>query len=153
MTETEIRTHLVRLARKYGGANLIYGAAYMLLDDTHLPEDFGVHVGAVEPIGRALKTTLAMASLAGGRRRLAELLANGELESGTEIACEFDETPRPLTGPVDIMHCTLHDPDRRIQHWVVSHLVALAQFDTLLEAVEFVKARGLELDHTCGCRA
>jgi hypothetical protein len=135
MTETEIRTHLVRLARKHGGANLIYGAAYTLLDDDHLPEDFGVHIEAVEPVGRAVKTTLAMASRAGRRTRLAELLANGELELGTEIACSLDETPRPLTGPVDIVHWTLDGPYTRIQHWVLSRFFALAQFDTLPEAL------------------
>jgi hypothetical protein len=151
VSETEIRIQLVRLARKYGGANLIYGAANALLEDGHLPEDFGVYVKAVEPIVQALKTTFAMASRAGGRRRLAELLANGELELWTETACSLDQAPRPLTGPVDIAHCTLDVPDRRIQHAVFSHLVAFAEFDTLVEALEFVKAHGLELDHTCGC--
>ena len=151
MTETEIRTHLVRLARKYGGANLIRGAAITLVEDCIFPEEFGVHVKVVESVGRAVNTTLAMASRAGGRRRLAEFIENGELELATSCYCECDESPKPLTGPVDIVHVQLDGEGTRIRHDVLSHLYVLAEFDTLAEALEFVKVRGLELDQTCRC--
>ena len=66
---------------------------------------------------------------------------------------ETDEALIPLNGPVDIRHW-FDNVRTRIVHSVLSHLVALAEFATLGEALEYVEARKLELDRIecCPCK-
>jgi hypothetical protein len=149
MTNVEIRKRLTHLARKYGGQSLLHGLSCELVDDA-MPEELGVDASGYVPIRRAVALAVSMATRFGGLPQLRELLESGQLEWVTEIMCEVSESPRRLTGPVDVVHVTEHR-DGPYRHGVVSHCVVLAAFDSLDEALEYVKARGLELDKACSC--
>jgi hypothetical protein len=152
MNDSEIRKQLERIARKYGGSNLLWGAANVLHDpsnedETGEPSDYGIDAGKHVPIDRAVTLALSMAP----RAKLRELIDNGELEFWTSFACELDESPQLLSGPVDIIHVHETAFDSSFRHWVRSHGHSLAEFDTLDEALDYVKRRGLELDQSCDC--
>jgi hypothetical protein len=159
-----IRKQLVHIARKFGGCNLVCGAANALHDpdnphESGMPSDYGIDVGRHVPINRAVTIVLSMTS----RAKLREVIDNGELELWTSVACELDDSPQPLTGPVDVLHVetsdearTLADRDdaktrRKIEHWVCSHKRCLASFANLHDALEYVRSRKLELDKVCPC--
>src|SRR5262249_5702018 len=146
MIDSEIRKQLKHLARKYGGGNLLWGAACVLADEAAEPSDFGIDARGVVPLGRAVNTTLSMAGRAGGRARLAELIENGELAEWTQVCCQLDETPQPLTGPVDIRPVHERAGSERFEYWVISHEYCLARFATVAEALEYVKTHSPELD-------
>jgi hypothetical protein len=145
----DLERQLKHLARKYGGANLLWGAAHALGRTS--PDDYGIAAAKHVAVRRAVKLTLAMAYLHGGRQTIREIIENGELESCTSFACELDESPQLLSGPVDIIHVHETAFDSSFRHWVRSHGHSLAEFDTLDEALDYVKRRGLELDQSCDC--
>jgi hypothetical protein len=153
MTNVEIRKRLTHLARKFGGSSLLHGLSCELVDDA-MPEELGVDASGYVPISRAVALAVSMATRFGGLPRLRELLESGQLEWATELMCECSESPGPLTGPVDVVHVHFtegRDIDGLYRHCVISHCVVLADFDSLDQALEYVKARGLELDKACSC--
>jgi hypothetical protein len=147
--DVTIRTQLVHIGRKFGGRNLVYGGATVLHDDdeTWEPSDYGIDVGTHVPINRAVTLVLRMTSHA----KLRDLIDNGELEFWTSFACEMDESPQPLTGPVDILHVLKSRDSNEVEHWVSSHSYCLASFDNLNDALVYVRCHGLELDKVCDC--
>jgi hypothetical protein len=153
MTNVETRKRLAHLSRKYGGLSLLWGLSGELVDCA-TPDDLGVNGSRYVPISRAVALAVSMATRFGGLPRLRELLESGQLESATEIMCECSRGPMPLTGPVDVVHVHVtegRDIDGPYRHGVLSHCVMLADFDSLDQALEYVKVRGLELDKACSC--
>ncbi len=150
MNDSEIRKQLKRIARKYGGSNLLWGAANVLHDpsnedETGEPSDYGIDAGKHVPIDRAVTLALSMAP----RAKLRELIDNGELEFWTSFACDLDDSPQSLTGPVDITPVHERRDSGKFEYWIVSHRYCLARLTTVTEALEYVKKRGLELDKVC----
>jgi hypothetical protein len=150
--DVTMRKQLVHIARKFGGSNLLYGAANALHDpsnprETGMPSDYGIDAGKHVPVNKAVRLVLSMTS----RAKLRELIDNGELEFCTSLACELDETPQPLTGPVDINHVLKSRDSNEVEHWITSHNYCLASFDNLSDALEHVRSHRLELDKVCGC--
>jgi hypothetical protein len=151
VTDAKCRKRLTHLGRKFGSEALLFGLACELVDCA-TPDELGVDISGYVPIRRAVVLAISMATRFGGLSNLYELIESGQLESTTQSMCEFSQTPRPLTGPVDIVHLVGgRDFEGPYRHCVISHCVGLGNFDTLAEALEFVKARGLELDKVCSC--
>jgi hypothetical protein len=151
VTDAELRKRLTHLARKFGSEALLFGLACELVDCA-TPDELGIDASGYVPISRAVVLAISMATRFGGLSNLRKLLNSGVLESTTQSMCEFSQTPMLLTGPVDVVHVVDgRDVEGPYRHCVVSHCVGLGDFDTLVEALEFVKARGLELDKVCPC--
>jgi hypothetical protein len=146
--DSEIRKQLKHLARKYGGGNVVWAVASDLGDGAH-PDEFGIDDTTYVPVGRAIVLSLKIVAETGGRARLCELLENGELENTVSLMCELDESPQPLTGPVDITPVHERGDSGKFEYWVTSHNYCLARFATVAEALEYVKAHNLELDKVC----
>jgi hypothetical protein len=77
LNDSDIRKRLEHLARKHGGANLVWAAATVLA--TAQPNEVGIKIGHFVPIEEAIQIVLSLAERRGCGEQLRTEIESGEM--------------------------------------------------------------------------